>query len=170
VVAFVDETLYIISMNAAHLHLLLNHIPVVGTGLVLALITVAIVRRSDELLRICLGVLVALAVLTVPVYLTGEPAEEIVEHQPGVSESALEAHEEAGELAAIAMWVVGVTALVGLTIVRHALQVPPWFGVASLLACLLVAVLLGRAAFLGGKIQHAEIRSSDATRPLGDER
>ena len=70
-------------MDAAHLHLMLNHIPVLGTAFGMALIAWALFRKSEELKRVSLGVFVIIALLAVPAYLTGEPAEEIVEHSTG---------------------------------------------------------------------------------------
>jgi len=75
-------------MNLAHLHLVLNHLPVLGTGFGLALLIFGLWRRSDELKKTALGVLVLVALAAVPVYLTGEPAEELVQAVPGVSKPA----------------------------------------------------------------------------------
>jgi hypothetical protein len=52
------------------------------------------VRKSEEIKKMCLWVFVLGAVVALPVYLTGEPAEEVVEHLPGVAESFIESHEE----------------------------------------------------------------------------
>ena len=38
-------------MNIAHLHLMLNHFPVVGSVIVALLLVLALYRRSDELGR-----------------------------------------------------------------------------------------------------------------------
>ena len=64
-------------MNVAHLHLMLNHIPVVGMGFGLALVGLALLRKSEELKRISLGFLIVIALLAIPAYLTGEQAAEI---------------------------------------------------------------------------------------------
>jgi hypothetical protein len=42
-----------------------------------------------------LGVFVFTALLALPVYFIGEPAEEVVEHLPGVAKSLIEKHENA---------------------------------------------------------------------------
>jgi hypothetical protein len=75
----------------------LNHIPILGTVLGFLLLSVAVARKSGELKRVSLAVFVITAVVALPVYFTGEPAEEIVEHLPGVSESLIERHEEAAQ-------------------------------------------------------------------------
>ena len=42
-------------MNAAHLHLMVNHLPVVGTPVILALLLWGLVRRSRDIQRAALG-------------------------------------------------------------------------------------------------------------------
>ena len=81
-------------MTLVHLHLVLNHVPVVGTFVGIALLLVALARRSRELTLASFGVFVASAAVTVPVYLTGEPAEDRVERLAGVSGAVIERHEE----------------------------------------------------------------------------
>lgn len=86
-------------MTWPHLHLMLSHLPVLGAPFLLLLLAWALVPRSEELTRLALGATVALAVVTVPVYLTGEPAEEAIETLPGVSEQVVDRHEERAETA-----------------------------------------------------------------------
>ena len=71
--------------NPAHLHLMLNHVPLLGTAFGLGLVGWALLRKSEELKKISLGVFVIVAVLAVPAYLMGEPAEKLVENLPDVS-------------------------------------------------------------------------------------
>jgi hypothetical protein len=42
-------------MNPAHLHLMLNHIPVLGTAFCMALVGWALIQKSEELKRVSLG-------------------------------------------------------------------------------------------------------------------
>lgn len=107
------------TMNPAHWHLMLNHVPVLGTAFGMALIAWALVRKSEELKRVSLGVFVIIALLAIPAYLTGEPAEEIVEHLPGVSEASIEEHEDAAKFAFAGVLVLGAPALGGLVIFRR---------------------------------------------------
>jgi asparagine N-glycosylation enzyme membrane subunit Stt3 len=60
-------------MNWAHIHLSLNHLPVVGTFFGVLLLLLALLRKSEELKRVSLGVFVLTALLALPVYFTGEP-------------------------------------------------------------------------------------------------
>jgi uncharacterized membrane protein YeaQ/YmgE (transglycosylase-associated protein family) len=146
-------------MNPVHLHLLLNHLPVIGTVVAIALLGYAVLRRSPELVRVGLGMFVLLALAGAVVYLTGEPAEELVEGLPGVSEAILERHEEAALFATILLGVVGAVALGGLLAFRtRATGIPRGFAAAALLLALLPAGAMGYTANLGGQIRHTEIR------------
>ena len=146
-------------MSWAHIHLALNHVPVIGLLIVLLLLAVAIVRRSTELTRVSYGLLVLLAGTTVVVYLTGEPAEELIENLPGFSEALVEQHEEVALIATIGMVVLGLVALVGLIRFRGPRVAPAWYGRGVLLLALLMGAVMTWTANLGGPIRHSEIRA-----------
>ena len=56
---------------------MLNHIPVLGIAFGLALISLALLRKSEELKKISLGFLIVIALLAIPAYLTRDQAAEI---------------------------------------------------------------------------------------------
>jgi hypothetical protein len=59
-------------MTWAHLHLALNHVPVVGLPLLL-LLAWGLARRSPEVTRASFALLVLLALITIVVQLTQSP-------------------------------------------------------------------------------------------------
>jgi hypothetical protein len=146
-------------MNAIHVHLMLTHVPVLGTVFGLGLLLVALWRRSDEVKKVALGVFVLAALFAVPVYLTGEPAEDGVKGLPGVTKAVIEDHEEAAEVAFTSLVILGVGALAGLFFFRRGKAVPGWFGAGLLAAALVVGGLMIWTANLGGRVRHTEIRS-----------
>ena len=145
-------------MSPTHLHLLLNHVPVLGTVFCLGLFTLGFWRKSDELKRTALGVFVAVSLFTVPVYLTGEPAEETVQSLPGVSKAILEQHDRAAAYAFIGVIVTGVAALAGLLYFRRERVQPVWYACLMLGGALIVSGLMAWTANFGGQIRHTEIR------------
>jgi uncharacterized membrane protein len=144
-------------MTWAHVHLALNHVPVIGILFIVLLLGTAVVRGSSELARASYGLIALVAVIAVAVYFTGEPAEELVEKLPGFSESLLDTHEDAALVATVGMSLLGLAAIFGL--VRRQ---PAWYPKAVLALSLLVLVLMGWTANLGGQIRHTEIRSAAA--------
>ena len=156
-------------MNQAHLHLMLNHFPVIGAILCLLLLLFALMRKSDELKRASLGGLVIISLLTIPAFLTGEPAEELVENLPGVSHALIETHEEVALVAFIALGLTGALALVGLIWSRRRTTLPTWLTVAALLLTCVSVGWMAQTANLGGEIRHTEIRAaSSSTLPGGE--
>lgn len=147
-------------MNWAHIHLLSNHIPVLGTAFGVALFGYAVLRRDEGLKRIGLGVFVIVALLALPVFFTGEPAEGVVENAPGIAEPLIEAHESAALIALIGAELLGAVALAGLFATRRGRgPLPAALTRATVLVSLIAAGLMARTANLGGKIHHTEIRA-----------
>src|SRR5690349_9086773 len=72
------------------------------------LLLIAWWRGSDVLGRTGMFVVLLSGVIAIPTFLTGEPAEEIVEHLPGISEHLIKIHEESAEKA---IWFVGAAAI-----------------------------------------------------------
>ncbi|MEP6670596.1 MAG: hypothetical protein ABJF10_15655 [Chthoniobacter sp.] len=151
-------------MNPTHLHLMLNHIPVLGTAFGLGLLLFGIWRKSDEIKKTALGVFALVALLAAPAYLTGEPAEDVVKALPGVLKPVIEQYEEAATVAFVGVIVLGVAALAGLFLFRSGRVIPPWFASLILAASLIVGGLMTWTANMGGQIRHTEIRS-DANPP-----
>lgn len=147
-------------MSATHLHLILNHLPVLGTAFGLGLLIFGLWRRSNELKKTALGVFVIVALAAVPVYLTGEPAEEGVKSLPGVSKPIMEQHEAAAGAALIGVVVLGASALGGLIFFRRSRLLHAWFCISLLVASSIVGVLMAWTANLGGQVRHTEIRAN----------
>jgi hypothetical protein len=146
-------------MDAAHLHLALNHVPVLGLPFALLLLVAAIVWRNHQAKLFALSGMVLVALIALPVYFTGEAVEELVEGMPGVSEAHLERHEETATAALVSVEIVGVVALAGLVVFGRS-RVPGWFVTLVLLLSVVGSGMMARAANTGGQIRHTEIRDS----------
>lgn len=149
-------------MNGAHWHLLLNHLPILGSVFGILLLLFAWARKSDEVKRVSLGIFVLTAICAVPAYLTGEPAEEVAEHLPGVTHALIEHHEEAALVALSTAIATGIVAMAGLFLSRKAKQLPNWLMLATLFLALATGGLMARAGNRGGEIRHTEIRSGSS--------
>lgn len=150
-------------MNQTHIHLLLNHFPIIGTLIGSCLLLWGIIRKNDQIKSIAAFVLATMALIAIPVFLTGEPAEESVEHINGVSEQAISLHEEAAE---IAIWLMGVTGIISLAALFMAWKKQKQANNVFLLAFVLSAVCfasMARTGYLGGQIRHTETASSITT-------
>lgn len=151
-------------MNLVHLHLLLNHVPVIGAIFGFLLLGFGVLKNSNELKKASFGVFVIAALIAVPVYLTGEPTEELVENLPGISKPLIERHESAALTALIAIVAVGVTSLVGIVLFRGERKIPAWFSSLSLVLALAAGGALSWTANLGGQVRHSEIRGESTSK------
>ena len=58
-------------MNLAHLHIVLNHIPSLGMALGVVLYIWSLYKKNDQLKKVSLPVMVVVALLALPTYLSG---------------------------------------------------------------------------------------------------
>lgn len=144
------------SVNPAHLHLILNHFPVVLTAVAVYLLGLAVLTRRQGLGRAGLWTLIAAAVMAIPVFLAGEGAEDVVE-ELGVIHAFVEAHEASALLTLWTLIALGVGSGVGLWFYRRD-RLPRTVVVAAFVLSLGAGWLVARTANLGGQIRHTEIR------------
>lgn len=133
--------------------------PVVLVPLGAILLAIAHLRSSLPIARVALGILIAATIVTVPAFLLGEGAEEIIEHLPGIAESMIEEHEEGAEPT---LWIVVSTGLAALVtwiaITRGSFFERALLAATFILSCI-ASISLAYTAHLGGLISHPEIRS-----------
>lgn len=147
-------------MNWAHIHLILNHIPLIGVGFTILLFIASFIRNSKELINISLIFTIIVALWAIPAYLTGEPAEEVVEKLPGISENLIEQHEEMSKKAFIFLEVVGALALVTLIVKRYSQKLGGWLMSVTLIGLIAGGGMIAWTSNLGGRINHPEVRSN----------
>jgi hypothetical protein len=150
-------------MDLAHIHLLLNHFPVIGSIIGGGLFLLSLITKSDDLKRASLVVLLGVALISIPTYLSGNGAQDAVKSMPGVSKSLIEAHEGAALVALGFMEVTGAFAWLGLWQFRRLARVPGWNLGVILILTLVTLGLMARASNIGGEIRHAEIRAGQET-------
>jgi uncharacterized membrane protein len=157
-------------MNQAHLHLLLNHVPILGSLFGLLLLLGGLLFRSRPVQRAAHIALVAAALGAIPVLLTGEGAEEQVERIAGVSDYYMEEHEETAETAFWMLIAAGALALAALAWSFLSKGKHTALSLVVVLAAAIAFGLMARTGWLGGKIRHSEIRTSAAPAAEHDDR
>ena len=150
-------------MNGVHLHLLMNHLPVIGSLFAILMLVWSLVRKNTEIARAALGLFVIAALTGLAAYFTGEPAEHVAEDIAGVSENAIHAHEESAELATVLLGGYGIFALGALVYLRKgAAAFPRKLLSLALVLAFIPAGAMAWTANQGGKIRHPEITSAGA--------
>lgn len=144
-------------MNAAHLHLVVNHAPLFGLIAALLLLAWGLLRKSSEFRTASYVAFMLSAVAAVIAYVSGGGAEEIVEDLPGITERAIDRHEDAAKIALLLMSVTGIGAAAAFFFERAKTAARMIPAKAVFAVALLALGAVGYTANLGGLIHHAEI-------------
>jgi uncharacterized membrane protein len=156
-------------MNQAHLHLLLNHLPILGILFGLLVLAGGFLLKNTTVKRTALVFFVLSGLFAIPAYLTGESAEELVESLPGVTENLIEAHED---LANIFLWMVGALGLFSLATFYadyKSKRIAPTLYVIAFVAAIGTMIFAQKVGTSGGEIRHTEIRSGASAAATGSE-
>jgi len=165
-------------MDLTHLHLLLNHVPTIGTLIGIGLLALGLAAKRDHVKEVGLLLLLGVALVTIPTYVTGNGAEEKICKMtapgspcvdPTVIRQLIEAHEGAAFPAMLMMQLVGAFSWLGLWQYRRSRHVPGWNTAVILILSLVTFAAIARAANLGGDIRHPEIHEANEAPgpPLG---
>lgn len=148
-------------MNAPQVHLMLNHVPVLGVVFATAALAAGLALRRATLIRFAFTTMVVISVLAVPVYFSGNASEEQVEHMPGVQERSIERHEDVAKAVTIVLVVLGLVSLGVLLRYRHD-PVPQKVATALLIGGFALCGAMAWTAHTGGQIRHDELRATQS--------
>jgi uncharacterized membrane protein len=144
-----------------HVHVVVVHLPVLGlpAGMLLAL--AGRLRRNRDLECAGLLMIVAAALIGLLAFASGQRAERALDATTGLPAEWVEPHEDAAEIARIALLILAAAAI-GTLLVRRDSAALPWLVTATAVFGLVAALLVARAAQLGGRIRHPELRAAPA--------
>jgi len=145
-------------MNEAHLHLLVNHFPIIGTLFGLGVLITGLLLKNNSVKNTAYFLFVASAIFTAFSMGTGEGAEELVEDLPNIGKQIIHEHEEIAEKFAILMYVTGLLGLLSLYTVVKNHKIAKIVSYITLAFALFAAVLAKSVGTTGGSIRHTEIR------------
>jgi uncharacterized membrane protein len=149
-------------MDQAHIHLLIVHLPLFGAFFGMLVLAHGLWHKSDQTSIAAFNVFIISAIGAAIAKFTGEGAEEAVEHIPGVLESAIELHEDAGFWAFVSMLVLGIVSIVAFYLTKIKSAQANLLTRVVLVLSLFSLLVVSRAAYLGGQIRHTEISGPSA--------
>jgi hypothetical protein len=152
-------------VNLAHLHLIMNHVPTVGAVAALGLLLLAFIRRSEHVTHAGLELLFVIAVLTLPVFVSGVAAYHEMRARTDISHDAVRIHQDAALIGFSVMEFAGFFAWVALWQSRRRGRAVRGIVPAATVLLAVALGIMGRAANLGGDIRHPEIRTAGASAP-----
>lgn len=147
-------------MNQAHVHLLITHLPIVGSLLGACVLLFGLWSRNSPTYKAAYLVLIISSLGALVAYFTGEGAEEVVEDIAGVAKNAIHVHEDFALYAVLSLSLLGLVSIAAFyvtvsntTSIRHLAQI-------TLILALISFSLVARTGYLGGQIRHTEMGST----------
>ena len=160
------RALYDILSNTSHIHLLLNHVPTTAFTVALVLFIVGLGTKNDLLKKAGLGLFLVISAVAIATYTSGSAAEAwlrgtnpMTELPPNVLSNAILEHQDAALWATLFMGLTGFFSWLTLWQWKSVRKLPAWNMPLVLVLALLSFVTMSRAAYLGGHINHVEIRN-----------
>src|SRR5579872_5022723 len=129
-------------MNLAHLHLLINHFPVLGTMIGLGLFLFSFFGKNSDLRRASYIIFACMALIAIPTFESGMAAARMIQGRRGISESLVLRHESSAMLSIWFMLVLGGLSLIGLWKLYRRSYFPRWNVAAVLVFSLLTVGLM----------------------------
>jgi uncharacterized membrane protein len=155
-------------MNDAHLHMVVNHFPIIGTIFGFGILIIGLVLKNKTLINTSYVLFIVAAIFAALSMGTGEGAEELVEDMPNIGKQIIHEHEELAEKLAIVLYALASLSLLGLYLnFKNNIK-------AKLLSFFIVAIstiglfLAQKVGTSGGEIRHTEIRVNASTLNSGE--
>jgi len=145
-------------MNDAHLHLALNHLPIIIPMVGLIILIGGFILRLEVVKRTSYFIFILGAIATIPAFTTGEGAEEMVEHLPEISHKIIHEHEEIAETFALFSYLLGFFALISLWASWKRKKIALILSFVTLILSAAVLFFAQQTGNSGGEIRHTEIR------------
>lgn len=152
-------------MDQVHIHLLIVHLPLFGAFFGMLVLAHGLWHKSEQTSIAAYNVFIISAIGAAIAKFTGEGAEEAVENIPGVLESAIELHEDAGFWAFVTMLLLGVVSIGALYLTKVKSAHANFTSRIVLVLSLFCLLVVSRAAYLGGQIRHTEISGTAIKAP-----
>jgi uncharacterized membrane protein len=144
-------------MNAAHFHLMFNHLPIVGLGFAFLINFLAMIRKSEELNNLSFWFYILVGVLSVLPLLTGDGAQEILLTYPGISKDAIENHETWAYIFFYGLMLNGILSIVAIWFSQKNPDLVKKLSIATLVVALVLSFFAFQTGTTGGKLRHPEI-------------
>ena len=147
-------------MNDAHLHMVVNHFPIIGTIFGLGILVTGMILKNNSVKNTAYILFAVAAIFAAFSMGTGEGAEELVEDMPNIGNQIIHEHEEIAEKFAVILYVTGFFGLVSLFTSYKKYRFATLFSFITLALAIVAGVLTKSVGTSGGEIRHTEIRTN----------
>ena len=146
-------------MNDAHLHMLVNHFPIIGLFFGIGILLFGIIKKNPLLIDTAYIIFVFCMIMGKVSMFTGEKSEDIVENL-GISHDLIHNHEELAESFMKIFYLLGLASFLGLyaNYKKHSKSLLVAYLVITIA---IVTVIMSKSVGTsGGEIRHTEIREN----------
>ena len=150
-------------MNDAHLHMVVNHFPIIGTILGLGILIVGIILKNNSVKNTAYALFIVAALFALASIATGDGAEELVEDMPNIGKRIIHEHEEIAEKLAIVLYLLGAISILGIVLNLKNHSKAKFISFVAVIVAIVGAYLTILAGTSGGEIRHTEIRDDVIT-------
>lgn len=147
-------------MNSPHYHLLVNHFPIIGLFFGVAILIFGLFKKQEIVIKIAYGIFIFCMIMGKISMMTGDKSEHFLENNNTFSHELIEAHEESAEVFMKALYILGVTSILGLYVQSKRHPKSNLVIISSLVLGLVALYLSQNVGTTGGVIRHDEIRNS----------
>ncbi len=146
-------------MNEAHLHMVVNHFPIIGTILAIGILIAGVVLKNSTVRNTSYFIFIIAAIFGGLSMGTGEGAEGVVEDMPTVGWEIIHEHEEIAEKLALLLYGLGVLSVVALYLNFKKNTKEKLVSIFILGIGIVSLFLVQKVGTTGGEIRHTEIRT-----------
>ncbi len=146
-------------MNDAHLHMVVNHFPIIGLFFGIGILAYGIIKKQAILVNTAYVMFIVCMIMAKATMMTGEGAEEIVE-ELGISHDLIHEHEEIAETFMKVLYALGILSILGLVANVKKHEKASFFSYVVIILAIGSAVLSKNVGTSGGEIRHTEIREN----------
>ncbi|CAM3934480.1 hypothetical protein FLCU109888_09755 [Flavobacterium cucumis] len=154
-------------MNEAHLHMVVNHFPIIGLFFGIGILSFGILKKQTILINTAYVMFIICMIMAKATMMTGEGAEEIVE-ELGISHDIIHIHEEIAETFMKVLYGLGILAILGLIVNFKKQAKAAIVSYIVLILAIGAAVLSKNVGTSGGEIRHTEIRENTSNSSTPD--
>lgn len=146
------------NLSWPHVHLLLNHFPIIGTLIALIIFLVGLALQNQTLKQTSYWTFFLIALVSLATYYSGTQAAHTVEELPNVTEALVHRHKAVAGWALVVLEITGALGLAGIFFFRRAKNGTPWLNPTFLVVAIAATTLMAWAGMHGGTIRHTEVR------------
>lgn len=157
-------------MNDAHLHMVVNHFPIIGTIFGFGILIIGLVLKNKVLINTSYVLFIVSGIFGAISMGTGEGAEELVEDMPNIGKQIIHEHEELAEKIAILLYVLSGLSLAGLFLNFKNHSKAKLLSFLTLIIATAGLFLAQQVGTSGGEIRHTEIRPNANVTVNGSEK